>query len=272
MPNQPVEILFEKSPLDEVVIGVQFEPLPKFRASHLGLFWSRVRDKYPLTDDHAPIVHQVELPEPALQSAKETVSLRAVPSLPRCWFLDKTRNALIQLQPDRFLRNWRQLQGTEPYPHFATLFREFKRELQNFLSFLHDEDLGSPSFNQCELTYINNIERGEGWSDFGDLADVFTVVRPKTASEFLPAPEMFAWEAKYKLPEGRGRLNVEVAPAFRSRDLKFFLRFSLTARGAPSGSSLDQIFAWFDLAHEWTVRAFAGLTDAKMHELWKRKT
>jgi hypothetical protein len=61
-------------------------------------------------------------------------------------------------------------------------------------------------------------------------------------------------------------------PVFRARDMKLALALNLTARGAPSGGSSEQIAAWFDLAHEWIVRAFAELTAPAGHEAWGRKS
>jgi hypothetical protein len=55
---------------------------------------------------------------------------------------------------------------------------------------------------------------------------------------------------------------------FRARDLKMTLALNLIVRGAPAGGSLEQVSAWFDLAHEWIVRAFFELTGPEVHELW----
>ena len=96
--------------------------------------------------------------------------------------------------------------------------------------------------------------------DTADLAKVFSVLRPAESAGFLPPPELLGWQAKYKLPDGRGRLHVEMNPGFRGRDLKFVLSLTLTARGAPTGTSEESLVAWFNTAHEWVVRAFYELT------------
>lgn len=261
---------FDHPPLDEVVIGVQFEPLQGFQTVHVGLFWSRIRDRYPFTEDQAPLVAQQAEP-PDIQPVNQSLMFGTGPFTPRCWFLDQTKNQLIQLQRDRFLRNWRQLQGTEPYPRFTNLIQEFKRDWQTFSSFFQEERLGDPRVMQCELSYVNKIERGMGWQDFSDLPNVFSLLRRDDSAGFLAAPELVSWQAKYKLPDGRGRLHVEMNPVFRSRDMKLGLSLNLTARGAPAGGSYEQVFAWFDLAHEWVVRAFHELTTPKMHEIWKER-
>src|SRR6266480_3040610 len=100
MSNQLPE--FERPPLDEVVIGVQFEPLKEFHAAHLGLYWSRIRSIYPLTEDQPPLAHLVESTEPRPTPSAGFISIQPLPSVPRCWFLDASRNQLIQVQQDRF--------------------------------------------------------------------------------------------------------------------------------------------------------------------------
>ncbi|HJT75631.1 MAG TPA: TIGR04255 family protein [Gemmataceae bacterium] len=268
MPNPLPE--FEQPPLDEMVMGVQFDPLPKFRAAHLGLYWSRIRSQYPHTEDQPPLpsfTEQMEI-KPSAVSVSATL-VGAV--LPRCWFLTESRTELIQLQQDRFLRNWRQLDRTERYPRFGPLAREFRRSWEGFLTFLGEEGLGPARVNQCELTYINNIETDAVREQLGELAGVFTLLRPRGSQQLLPPPEMVSWQVRHKLPEGRGRLYIEMNPAFRARDLKLVLRLALVARGAPAGGMPDEVAAWFDMAHDWTVRAFADLTEPGMHELWRKR-
>jgi len=113
---------------------------------------------------------------------------------PRCWFQDETKNHLIQLQADRFLRNWRQVQGTEPYPRYAKLIQEFKLEWELFCTFVQETGLGHATVNQCELTYINNILVPKP-EELGKVATVFTWAAPPDPTGFLPLPETINWGA-----------------------------------------------------------------------------
>lgn len=255
---------FDRPPLEEVAISVLFKPLAGLHAAHHGRFWDTIRDRYPTTETHPPVLAQEELLEPKANVEE----LKLIPAVPRSWFLDESKNHLIQLQRNLFIRNWRRLSGEEEYPRFGTLIQEYRREYHNFASFVKSERLGDINVKQCELTYINHLERGPGSGDFENLAAVFSALRPREPDSFPPPPEMFSWEAKYKIPDGRGRLNIDVNPVFRGRDLKIVLQFQLVARGAPASTSDDDVFAWFDLGHEWIVRAFHGLTTEKMHKLW----
>jgi uncharacterized protein (TIGR04255 family) len=270
MPNPLPE--FERPPVTEMVMGVQFQPIAGLQAAHLGLYWSRIRSDYPHTLDQAPLVPAVE--EAEIKPAAPTISAIAlsVPPLPRCWFMSENKTEVIQVQRDRFWRNWRQVEGNDRYPRYARLAPAFKRDWEGFLGFLREQGLGPGTVNQCELSYINNIEKGAGWSELGELDKVFPLLCPREPGGFLPSPEMLSWQARYKLPEGRGRLHVEMNPAFSGRAMKLVLAFNLTARGAPAGGGPEQIAAWFDLAHEWITRAFAELTGPAAHAFWEMKS
>jgi uncharacterized protein (TIGR04255 family) len=221
---------YDNPPLDEVAIGVQFGPLAGFHTAHLGLYWSGIKSKYPLTEDQLPLAHVKEQPGPALQPQPLQVMLQSgMPfPVPRCWFTNESRSQLIQVQQDRFLRNWRQIKGTDPYPRYENLIREFNEEWAAFCSFTQDLGIGEAKVDQCELSYVNNIEREEV-GDFGDLWKVFPLLHPPAGPTFLPPPEVLNWGTRYKLPGDRGRLHVTMNPAFRTRDFKLVLALTLTA-------------------------------------------
>jgi uncharacterized protein (TIGR04255 family) len=259
---------FENPPVSEMAMGVQFAPLPNFHAIHLGLFWATIRGEYPLEEDQAPVSPMVE--PPSLMPTQPTVSAYAVtvPPLPRCIYQTNDKTQLIQVQRDRFIRNWRRVEGTETYPHYPSLVAGFRRDYEKFLAFVEHESLGPVNVNQCEMAYINTIERNAGWSELGELDKMFTFLQPNDHSGFLPSPELMTWQLRYKLPDGRGRLHVEMSPTLRGRDMSLVLSLNLTVRGSPVGGSLSDIVSWFDLGHEWVVRAFADLTGPIAHKLW----
>jgi uncharacterized protein (TIGR04255 family) len=261
---------FDRPPLDEVALSAQFDPLPGFRAVHLGRFWTRIRERYPHTEDQLPLPSVMEKHEPSPASGVG-IALQSGPMSTRTWFLDQSKNRLIQLQQGRFILNWRKLNDGDQYPRFSNLIEDFKHEWEAFQAFAKDESLGPVSVNQCELTYLNNIEP-EGPDSLGDLSGIFSCLRPPDPKAFLPTPEFFSWSAGYRLPDGRGRLHVETNPAFRARDMRMVLFMNVTARGAPADRTDAAMRAWFDLAHEWIVRGFDELTDPRMHAGWGKKT
>jgi uncharacterized protein (TIGR04255 family) len=269
MNEQPIQL--RHPPLEESVFGVQFEPLPKFRTAHFGLFWARIRERYPLTEDQPPLPPQSE-PAELLQPTGGLISFQTMPFVPRCWFLDHEGTHILQVQHNRILRNWRRITGAENYPGFDALLPQFQRDWADFGAFVAEQGLGNLNVNQCELTYVNQIEKGAGWQDFSDLAKVFSLFCEGKSGGTLPMPELFNWDAKYKLPADRGRLHVTMNPVLRGRDFKVVLSLNLTARGGPGGPGAEDVIGWFHLAHEWVLNAFRELTRERMHELWGKQT
>jgi uncharacterized protein (TIGR04255 family) len=263
---------FDRPPLDEMAMGIQFLPIRDFVTPHLGLYWSKIRERYPRAEDQLPLPHGSEpLAIQPPQNPAASVTFFQKPRPLRCWFLDSTGNQLIQVQNDRFLRNWRQIVGNEAYPRFHSLFQSFWKEWSGFQAFLQDEELQIGAVDLCELTYINHIIPDGGWSDFSEMTKIFTVLRGLEPGHFLPAPDLLGWQASFPLPNNRGRLRIEANPSFRARDLKLMVVFNLTVRGDPGGSSEDAIKGWFNLAHEWAVRAFDELTSSLMHQAWGKR-
>lgn len=258
---------FDSPPVIETLLGVQFSPLPRFSIAHLGLYWSRVRGKYPVQEIKPPLAPVLEEEQRPVAGPAFGLQLVAEPEA-RCWLIDASATQLVQIQGDRFIRNWRKVREGDRYPSYESLKPRFIEDWGQFVDFLGEEGLGVPEINQCEVTYINHIEIGAGWEKFGQVDRVVSFVT--TGSQrFLPESEMLILEARYPMPEG-GRLRVTMQPAIRRQDAKEVLQLTLTARGRPRLPELDASLEWFDLGHEWIVRGFTDLTTTAMHKVWRR--
>lgn len=266
--SRPVK--FDDPPVTETLLGVQFSPLRKLTLPYIGLYWATVRDAYPNHEVKAPLTPVTEeFPAPP---PSESVGIQfSLEPEARCWFIDTTSTQLIQVQRDRFIRNWRK--GAPPherYPSYDELRPRFERDWAGFFQFLEHHNLGTPEINQCEVTYVNHIDLGRGWRSFGESAQVLSLLA-SPSTEFLPEAEMVLINARYVMPGGKGRLHVAAQPAMRRDDGKEVMQLSLTARGKPASSLVGDILAWFDVGHEWIVRGFADITTAKMQEIWGRR-
>jgi len=262
---------FLRPPVSEVALSIMFDAV-KLRTVHFGLFWNRVRNKFPELAEQPPLARQIEIetelrrsPEPAFRF--EPV---AVPML-RFWFLNESGTELLQLQQDRFARNWRAAANVD-YPSYDRIRGPFEEDLKSFEIFLRDERIGELTPVQCEVTYVNHIRRAGVWRSHGDLERVFTQWA-SPAREFLPHVEDGQFVSRYQIrSDGRfvGRLHTSVQPAFAEDDPIFLL--TLTARGNPLGTGLDGALKFLDLGHEWIVRGFAELTTVEMHRAWERES
>jgi uncharacterized protein (TIGR04255 family) len=257
---------YDRPPVIETVLGVQFPRLKGFSILHFGLFWNSIRAEYPVQEMKPPLGPVVEgfgvpgaAPEVGIQLLTDPEA--------RCWFIDRSGTQLIQIQHDRFIRNWRRVTGSDAYPRYAHLRPRFERDWSRYLDFLGQEGIDRPQVNQCEVTYVNHVPINV--AEFGEAHRVVRALSPMSGA-FLPSPETTFLNVRYVMGGQQGRLHVNLQPAIRLDDRSPILQLTLTARGTPRSSQLEDILAWLDLGHEWVVRGFTDFTNIAMHKSWGR--
>jgi uncharacterized protein (TIGR04255 family) len=257
---------YEKPPVIEVVCGVQFDHLRGFSSVHFGEFWRRVKKDYPRTEDKPPLGEAFD-DRPVPESKVEMVEF----PIPRVFYIDSSGNYLLQVQPSRFLANWRKEKEQDQYPRFNEAQRRFLEGWNIFVGFLKDVDVGTPSVNQYELTYINHILEEEKSYPLGiqHYLPVFSWTSAQSI-KFLPPPRSVGLRFKFRLPDSKGTLNVTVDHGQRLVDRKGILVVDLTARG-PARKDWSDMDEWFSVAHEWIVRGFTDLTSQVAHREWRRR-
>jgi uncharacterized protein (TIGR04255 family) len=267
---------FENPPVIEVVLSVQFEPLKRLKAAHLGLFWSELRDRYPNCEEKPPLSPSFESFETPSFPRELDVRVETTPPMPRIWFKNEAGTALIQIQQDRFIYNWIKTNEPIEYKRYVRIKETFERELNIFLKFLGNEKLGDVVPNQAEITYINSIIGEEIWSDLSEADKFLTVFKPKYSDHFLGHPENLNMLLRYIIRDDQdkpiGRLHVSVEPKYRRVDKKPLYSLTLTARGIAAGEGLNCAFDFIEIGHEWIVKGFKSLTTPEMHQkIWRIK-
>lgn len=272
---------FDRPPVVEVALSVQFESLSKLHAAAMGLFWGKFRDRFPNVEQHPPVQHQVERKgaRRQLESKLEFVFKAGAEPTPRLWMVNDASSELLQLQSDRFVRNWRRYHDqTLPYPHYAEHIRpSFKRDFGVFEEFVQTQSLGSLTVDQCEVTYINHITPAGVWKTHGDLHRVFRGWSSKYY-EGLPADgvNIKAYhEIQDESGEFAGHLYLQIDSAFtapKSSEEQATPVFvmQLVARGRPLGKGTKGAFRFLDLGRSTIVNAFANMTTERMHVAWGR--
>lgn len=267
---------FDNPPVVEVALSVQFETLSKLQTPQLGLLWREFRERFPLTEDHAPlnaVIEQFGGPETAKVQAR--FEMLPSPPPPRCWFLNEAGTELVQVQQDRFVHNWRKAGTDAEYPRWEYVQKAFANELERFRAFLEREHLGSMNPNQCEVTYVNHIVAGQGWKNHGELGEVLTVFEQRHSDSFLSPSKDVHIRLNHTMEntagEPLGRLHVLVQPGFRKDDDQPMWLLNLTARGRPGKEDVDGVLQFMDMGREWVVRGFASMTTEKMHKIWGRR-
>ena len=106
---------FEYPPVVETVLPAQFERLAGMRLVHLGLFWDKVKDRFPQTEERPALIPVIEhFPDPMVTSGRVRFEAAEIPELPRLWALNKNGTEMIQIQNDRFIKNWRKQGESDP--------------------------------------------------------------------------------------------------------------------------------------------------------------
>lgn len=268
---------FEQPPVEEVALSVQYAPLPGMTTAHVAQYWESVRDRFPRWEEASPIEPTVELfgvPKIGLPRFAFSVEGGILPH--RALFVDAHSVELVQVQRDRFVRNWRRRPDATEYPRYPVLRDRFQADFGEFLSFLGRQGLAGPEINQCEVTYVNHIVPGGGWQRHGDVHRVLTTISGELSDEFLPEPETIEATFRYVFfwpgsEESAGRLHVAVRPVYRVSDDTPLLAITLTARGRPRGNDVASVTAWMDVGHDFLVHGFASMTTPEMHRLWGRR-
>lgn len=255
--------VFESPPVIEVVIGVSFNQLKHLTTSHFGLFWQQIKRNYPFFEDHPPLA------DPTLPLGQLQFAALDKPPLRRVFFRASDRDYLLQLQPDRFVHNWRKTDDVAPYPHFPAAKSKFNAAWTEFQRFVAKLELGPIQVVQFEVTYINHFVEEPG--NFPGKTGFYTPLfngENTGSTGYLPSPSALAYNLQFPFPEGQGTLYVSSKHGTRGSDKKDVMIFELSARGPirEDGASLD---TYFELGHEWIVRGFKDLTSREAHQQWK---
>lgn len=269
---------FERPPLTEVALSVQFEKIDQLQVPQLGLLWASFRDRFPHTEQHPPLTPVFERfgIRPTADPTPNYDLLSILPN-PRVWFVNEAQTELVQIQSDRFIRNWRTRTESDSYPRYAKLRERFADDYSAFESVINAELSTKVEPNQCEVTYVNLVAAPNGSFNPHDSLSRVCPLFQEVYSEHPRNPiDQATVSLKYLLgtkSSPLGRLHVDVVPVFQvSSERKFEpkLRISLTARGSPESQSIDGIMAFFDLGHESIVNTFAAITTKELHEHWGR--
>ncbi len=254
---------FRKPPINEVIIGAWFDPpLTALGSEHIGLLWSRLREKFPTVEQRPPIGGMAQRHENAL-----TIDIMATPPMPRYWFVSEDEATLIQVQQNAFFLNWRRRESE--YPQYSGLkpnFDHYYRILEEFLE--NDVGVKHPGISHCELAYIDMIEPSEYWRSPQDTPDIIRSFSIPGCASVHDAP-VFNCAYRYNV-ESNLQLHVAIRsgePVGQSGSPLLYLEFR--ALGSPVSPAKSETDIWYDRAHEVIFTQFLDMTTERaQRELW----
>lgn len=264
---------FSRPPVIEVALSVQLaEPLPLAIVDY-----GQVRDvfssRYPELAEQPPLPRVVEVfGESTSTELEDSVGgLLSTRAPVRLWFMNKQDGALVQVQTDRFVFNWRRAETSSAYPGFEHIFARFRQEWDAFKEAVQRIGYAMPDAELCEVTYVNHIAIGQGWDKYSEIHKLFPGISfpslrnvPGAVAESAEIQLRFAVTATGGRP---GRLHFRTFPASRATDGVQLLVANLVARVRPAGGVDGALTALRD-GHDWVVLSFKDMTSSEMHNIW----
>jgi uncharacterized protein (TIGR04255 family) len=274
---------FTNPPVVEVLLSAQFQQLAGMNVGHLGLLWERFKTKFPRTAQQPALPHIIERKGVNAAPVMPTFSLMApADQVPRFWMIGEDDSDLVQVQSDRFMRNWRRYHNAEMvYPSYDGHNRpEFLLDFETFRSFVIEQGWGELNIDQCEVAYVNHIKPGKGWKDFSQLDRVFKGWASEYPRLAGSAANSIACRIRHEVSDGHdkfiGHLFIELDSAYAvptppaSGELSPLFQLQLIVRGRPLREGVQGVMEFMDRAHSIIVKSFAAITTPKMHKIWER--
>jgi uncharacterized protein (TIGR04255 family) len=257
-------IKFENPPINELIIALFHLPITEIKAQHIGIYWNRIRDRYPRCEQRPIIVSSPSDPKPFPEAPGEIFPL------PRFWFFRDNHPTLIQIQRNAFLLNWRRGNENE-YPHYETVVKDFWQELEGYRTFV--QEWGGEGFDviqRCELNYINIVTTNEVFANPAELMNVLPSIA--SLSDFQnESRQMIGLNATvtYQVHETL-RIDMAIRLGHRSDTTELVAILDLKAHGVPSNLSFEETRSWYDSAHDIIYKTFLDATSKKIQErIWK---
>jgi len=273
MADQPNKsLILDNPPVIEMVIGVQFSPIPGFTSAHMGWFWKKYLDEsWSIALDAPRLPDLTENFGDQISWTPQNIfsfMTAVAPESNRVQFTDANRERMLQVQNTRFHYNWQK--RSSPYPSFCVNHKEFSRYFGVFNRFLLESGLGITPNNLWEITYIDHIPRGTLWDKPSDWITVFpglfgSLSCPSGGIEF----EGLGGEWRFEITPHRGRLRLSVQLGKVQEQDKEVLVLSATARGPirddETGWELD---SGLNIGHDAIIKAFRDFASPKALAHW----
>jgi uncharacterized protein (TIGR04255 family) len=251
---------FDKPPVVEVAIGVEFLALPALTIVPLVELRRIWKDIYPHIEER-PAIRSAPpggSPFPGFNFEVGT----GVPPI-RIWLLNENRSELLQVQNDRLVLNWRANFGST-YPHYHQLEPRFLANWYRFEKAIADGELGELQPITAEVTYINRF----ALEDDETLFDALSIFVPD--APFGKAAPSIQLSVDIIASDGSTKFGEQTISAAHSRDEEKEVQLMSVTRVGFFLAEDQPIENALRRAHAIAVASFADVTTAEMHQRWER--
>ena len=266
---------YERPPVVEVALAIEFEQAVNFRTLDFGRLAAAWEDALPAADERPPLPRMDWPDEDLVDDLLDALfddEERVVP--PRLWLQNDMGDQVVQIQRDRLVVNWRR-EGSGSYPRYKIVRERLQDAWRRLVHVCNDLHYDEPRPNLCEIQYINNIGVDEGWKSPQDTAKLMVPWQGVSDQSFIPSNHLCQFSLHCHFPEDReGWLNVDgwttSAPTDDSANAMRMV-LNLTSRGHALSNDLESAIDFFDIAHVWIVQGFTAITSPEAHHLWGRR-
>lgn len=251
---------FERPPVVEVAVGVEFVPLPGLSTIALvNLAQELWSDVYPIMQEQPPI--------PSRWSQGE-IRVSTTPPAIRVWMLTDVGDELLQIQNDRLILNWRKVGSSiekGEYPRYEYLRRRFNEIWVPFAYRADSGVFGALDLVTAEVTFVNQISPTPHAES---PADVLSFVTNSPLFDAGISGGAVQFQVPIKDAEGAAIGVQDVASAFGSTPEGLAITLETTARVDVVDDSIDAVVGSLDRAHRSGVETFQRSTTKEMHRIW----
>jgi len=253
---------FSNPPLNEVVVGVQYDPFEGFSAVDYGAVYSLFADEFPVVREQPPLEPRIETFGGSGTASSAQFDFRPAALFPRLWFVSESEDRLIQFQDDRFLINWRKTAAEDRYPHFEGVLSEFLQNLTRLQEYYADFE-HQLKISQAEVTYINIIPV----DDFDDLSSWLNIASHQSA----PVSALTFQTEEVICDDGKNptsRFFIELNSVFTKNGKERAFRLNLTYRGRPHPRQELDLSEYLLTARKKIVQTFDEVCTDLAKEKW----
>lgn len=268
MKKMAEHVRFQRPPINEMALGMQFASSLPFRTFDYADAWAKFgRDRYPNYMEVQPL-DPIALPNATSQIIFQ-IPLGG-PQPQRYWFLSEKQERLIQLQSNRLLYNWRLLEGdaSGDYPSYHTLIDTYFGIYETFKQFAADRNFDVQP-QVADLTYINIIPLQNGFDSLGDvLRGSFNLDENAGLPPSLGAVHL--WQ--YVLDDINAMMTINANPLVTATGpaLRLELYISGIFGDLRSNAAIDELRKRYDIFHKRINELFVAITTDEIQNEWGR--
>lgn len=245
---------FDNPPVYEVIVAVYFDPpVVDFKSQHVGLFWERIKERFPVVHQQAP------LGVSGVMSSEEPFPM------PGYWFVAADDVNIVQVQKEAFLFNWRR-RNANRYPGFHDGVKpSFDQVYDEFEEFLMEEvGVAEVPVGLCELTYVDIIERCDYWQGPAQTQGVVPAFSNPLPNFGNGTESQFDCSFVYSVDEDIElffRIRTLVDPQQSDQPV---LALEMKASNIFGGVQRARTDRWFQKAHDTILEHFISMTNEQV--------